>query len=256
MTIQSDTTNSSDQTTETTDSVLVPPSPDTTSSTTEQQAKPTEDGSILDPKPGDKPAVEDTRTDEQKVADEAAATAKAELFGAPEGDYTVALPEGFTLDTDALAAISPVAKELGLSDAGLSKFATVYAETILPKLSEQFASSINAEVGQLRKDWATDARASVEGGKNAAGEDVQPDAAFAGNKLPVVQQIAAKALDRFGGEGFREFLAENGLGNHPKMVRFAYLAGSAISEDGEIVRGAGAPAAALTREDKYYGSKT
>lgn len=254
MTTQSEMTNSSDPTVDLTNADLA--SSDTTSSITDVTEKPTDDGSILDPTPDDKPAVEDTRTDEQKAADEAAATAKAELFGAPEGDYTVALPEGFTLDADALAAVTPVAKELGLSDAGLSKFASVYAETILPKLSEQFANNINAEVGQLRKDWATDARASVEGGKNAAGEDVQPDAAFGGAKLPAVQQVAAKALDRFGGTGFREFLAENGLGNHPQMVRFAYLAGSAISEDTELVRGAGAPAAALTREEKYYGTKS
>ena len=50
-----------------------------------------------------------------------------------------------------------------------------------------------------------------------------------------------------------EFLNENGLGNHPQMMRFTFLASKAISEDTNFERGAGVPSAPLTREEKYYG---
>jgi len=216
-------------------------------------AKPT-DAPADDGKPADDPA----KPDDGKSGD--TPPENAELFGAPAGDaeYEVTgLPEGVELDKEALAAVTPLARELNLSNAGLSKLAGVYTESVLPhvtkQVSDQIAAQVNADVTKLRNDWATDTRAAIAGGKNAAGEDVQPDPAFKGQPLADVQKVAAKALDRFGGENFRQFLNENGLGNHPAMMRFAYLAGSAISEDQSFERGGGVPQP-KTREQKYYGA--
>lgn len=252
MTVEADTTLETNSQTTTDPSALkddapAPVSSDTNSSTTEQSEseKPAADadGSILDPKP-----------DAEKIDD--ALPANAELFGAPEGDYAPTMPEGVTLDADALAAIVPLAKELNLSDAGMTKLAGVYAETVLPGVVSRIEQQMLDNVATLRTDWATDARASVEGGKNAVGEDVTADPVFNGNKLPAVQATAARALDRFGGTEFREFLADNGLGNHPAMLRFAYQAGALISEDTSFERGGGAPVVPKTREEKYYGTST
>jgi hypothetical protein len=169
--------------------------------------------------------------------------AKAELFGVPEGDYKLEdLPEGTVVDENALKAIEPVAKELGLSNKGLSKIAGVYAEKVLPAVVDQFTESLQRDVAAQHATWATETT-----------ELVKTDPVFQNKPLPEVQQVAAKALDRFGGEGFRKFLNDTGLGNHPDMVKFAYLAGSAISEDTSFERGGAAPKP-KSRVEKYYGS--
>ncbi len=204
-----------------------------------------DDASILNPKPDDKEG-------DDAPADNAA------LFGAPEEGTAyelTGLPEGVVIDADALAAIEPVARELGLSNEGLSKIAGVYAETVLPHVQNTLATQINAEAAQLKKDWATDTRAAIAGGKNAAGEDVVADPVFQGKTLKEVQAVAARALDRFGGEGFRDFLDTHGLGNHPLMTRAMFAAGAAIAEDTELPRG-GDVAKPKTREEKYYGASS
>jgi hypothetical protein len=187
------------------------------------------------------------------------------LTGAPEGDYdlTGLLPEGTTIDPDAMAKIAPTAKELNLSNAGLARIA---AEG-LPIVQGQVMSGIVGDVVAQRAAWDQATRASISGGKDASGAAIAADPAFGGKSFDDVSGIAAKALDRFAGdrmfpaakadgsEGtFRDFLKTTGLGNHPAMMRFAYLAGSAISEDNDFQRGGGIPNTPKSREEKYYGS--
>ncbi len=238
------------------DASPAPVSSDTNSSTTSDPS--TDDGgSLLNPKDapadGAQPEGEDGKT-----GDEGEPPANAALFGAPEegADYEISgLPEGVTIDAAALAAVTPLARELNLSSEGLSKLAGVYTESVLPGVVTQMQNDLAAQAAQVTKDWATDARASIVGGQNAAGETVEADPIYAGRSLAEVQQVSAKALDKLGGEGFREFLDQHGLGNHPQMLRFAFAAGSAISEDQSFERGGGVPSAPLTREEKYYGKQ-
>ena len=235
-----------------------PGSSDTSSPTTEPSPPLADDGSILNPKTeegdGKDQADGDAAGDQPKTDDEP--PANAALFGAPADDAgykLTGLPDGVTVDAEALAAVTPLARELNLSNEGLSKLAGVYTESVLPGVVKQMESDLQAQATQLRKDWSTDARASITGGTNAAGERVDADPVYAGRSLTEVQQVSAKALDRFGGDGFRDFLDAHGLGNHPQMVRFAFAAGAAVSEDTNFERGAGVPSAPLTREEKYYG---
>lgn len=240
------------------DGAPAPASSDTSSPTTQPNPGTTDDGGSL---LGDAKADDATQGDadgEGGDADPADGEGDkpSALFGAPEegSDYEITgLPDGMTIDADALAAVTPIARELNLSNEGLSKLAGVYTESVLPGVVKQMESDLQAQAAQVRKDWGVDARATITGGTNAAGEPVQADPVYAGHNLAEVQTTAAKALDRFGGEGFRDFLNGNGLGNHPAMVRFAFLAGKAISEDTNFERGAGVPSAPLTREEKYYG---
>lgn len=244
------------------DAPPAPGSPDTSSPTTETNPAADDEGSLL----GDAK----TEGDNDGGADSDAGNAYGDrtgdggdadanpLFGAPAEDasYEIAgLPDGMSIDADALAAVTPLARELNLSNEGLSKLAGVYTESVLPGVVKQMETDLQTQAAQVRKDWGTDARAAVQGGVNAAGEQVEADPVYAGHTLSEVQTTAAKALDRFGGEGFREFLNGNGLGNHPMMVRFSFLAGKAISEDTNFERGAGVPSAPLTREEKYYGKQ-
>ena len=245
---------------------------DTSSSTTQATTPPADAGAdgAADPLDGasplgDAPAGE-AKDDEapkegEGEGDEAAGADKKDgegdadapvLTGAPEGDYdlTGLLPEGTNVDADALARIAPTAKELNLSNAGLAKIA---AEG-LPIVTKQVTDGVIGEVVAQRAAWDADTRASINGGRNAAGEEVQRDAAYGGKQYDDVLVTAAKSIDRFGGADFRDFLKSTGLGNHPAMMRYAYQTGALIAEDTDFERGGGVPNTPKSREEKYYGS--
>lgn len=216
------------------------PTPQPTSTTpTPTPAADGDPGTLLTPAAAEQTKVEEAPalTPEQQTA----ADAKAALFGAPESDYEITgLPEGMAIDTEALAQFSPLAKELGLSNEGMSKVAAAYAN-ILPKVTEGVVEGIQRDIAAQHATWATETL-----------EAVKTDPAFAGKQLSEVQQTASKALDRFGGEAFRQYLNDTGLGNHPDMVKFAFLAGSAISEDTTFERG-GVTTTPKSSVDKFYG---
>lgn len=228
-------TTGSEATTTTENPVVVETTPPADTSTTET---PSSTETLLTGKAPEEKEVE--QTDEQK----AAAAEHAKLFGAPEGDYEISgLPEGMTVDTEALAAFAPLAKELGLSNEGMSKVAVAYAE-ILPQVTDRVVANLQNDIAAQHSAWATEAI-----------ELVKTDPLFGGRPLGEVQQLAAKAIDRLGDPEFRKYLDDTGLGNHPAMMRFAFNAGSAISEDTSFERGNNVPAA-KTRTDKYYGPQT
>lgn len=170
----------------------------------------------------------DERTDDEKAAD----AEKATLFGAPaEGEaYEISgLPEGMEIDKDALAALDPVARQLGLSNAGTSALAKVYAEQ-LPKVLEQHQAALTTQILDTRKAWEGESLAAIKGDNplKTAGGDVL---GFDGKAPKAVMADAARALDRLAPAGFREFLSETGLSQHPSMVAFCYQAGKALAED-------------------------
>lgn len=168
------------------------------------------------------------------------------LLGAPEGDYEIAgLPEGTSIDKEVLDAIVPVAKEIGLSNEGMSRLASVYAEQVLPHVASQVVSQIETDIAATRTQWAADLRASVEG-ENA-------DPVYAGAKLADVTRIAAKAIDRFAGEEFRAYLDETGLGNHPAMLKLLFNSGSRIAEDTGFERG-GTTSRPKSDAEIFYGA--
>lgn len=212
----------------------------------------------------DKPAEGDdkgeTETDEQKAEREAKEAETAKLFGAPEGDaaYELAgLPEGTVIDQAALDAIAPVARQLNLSNEGLSLIAQTYAEKVLPGVAEQVLGNLQNDITAQRKDWENEARQAIKGVdaegkpielKNAKGQAIS----FDGKPFKEAQTVMAKALDQFAPEGFRQFLDETGLGVHPMMVAFAYQAGKNIAEDTSFERGGTDANKPKTREEKYY----
>lgn len=177
-----------------------------------------------------------------------------ENFGVPADDvsYEIAgLPEGMTIDKEALDAITPVARELGLSSVGLSKVAQVYAEKVLPQVQQAAIDNLQNSIVTTRAAWETEARDVIAGKtelKNSMGEPIQ----FDGNNQAHVMQVAAKALDKIGPAGFREFLSETGIGVHPMMVAFAYQAGKLLSEDTSF-EGNGTTTRELSRTEKFYG---
>jgi len=140
--------------------------------------------------------------------------------------YELEAPGGFSIDPQALAAATPVFRELGLSNEQANKLMPVaakFAAGLSDKLNAQILSQVHAD----RKAWLDTAMADREiGGANW-------------------KQTLAKgafALDNLGfpkGSPFRVLLDESGLGNHPEMIRAWAKVGRAIGEDGDFVRGAG-----------------
>jgi hypothetical protein len=237
--------NTTDLTPTTTDTPAKAPDPaSSTSSTTETTPNPApaEDeaapGTILTGE------TEDEKS-EDKAEDKAEDDERAALYGAPEGEYEMPeLPEGMTVDTDALAAVTPIAKELNLSNEGMAKLVGVYATEIVPKVTDKVVEGIQRDVAAKHAEWA---------GQSV--EMVKTDEAFGGKSLKEVQQVAAKALDRFFGPEAREYLQDSGLGNYPAMVKGMYLVGTQIAEDTSFDRGSTTPAP-KSRTEKYYGSQT
>jgi hypothetical protein len=177
------------------------------------------------------------------------------LLGAPEGDYEVTgLPENVTVDAKALAALTPVAKEIGLSNEGMSKLAGVYQSEILPHVTQQIVSQMENDIAETGREWAAASRMMVEGGKDSEGKPVAADEAFQGKSFEEVTRAAAKAIDKFGSPELRQFLEETKMGNNPHMVRFAALAGMAISEDTTFDRGTGRGSAPKSDAEIFYGA--
>lgn len=191
--------------------------------------------------------------------------AEPALIGAPEGDYDLAglLPEGTGVDVEALKAFTPTAKELNLSNEGLAKLA-LEAQPIVAK---QVMDGMVSNVVAMRAGWDADTRAAINGGQNAEGQTIARDPVFHGKNFDDVTATAAKAIDRLVGDKlfpgakedgtpgtFRDFLKATGLGNHPAMVQFAYLAGAQLSEDSDFQRSGGIPNSPKSREEKYYGN--
>ena len=215
------------------------------SSTTESPEK-SEGETLLTGASGEaKPEGEDEAKPEPTEEEKAAKEAHDKLFGAPEGDYEISgLPDDMEIDKAALEAVTPVAKELGLSNEGFSKLANVYATQVMPKVVDGVVDNLQKDISAQHATWATESLALVKA-----------DPVFAGKPLTEVQSLAAKSLDRFGGPEFRKFLDDTGLGNHPAMMKFAYMAGTMLSEDTTFERGGKAPSE-KARTEKYYGPQS
>ena len=139
------------------------------------------------------------------------------LIGAPDGgNYgEFKLPDGYTMDDKALGQFVPLAKEIGLSQAGAQKVVDLY-NGLQVRAAETWQNTV--------KGWGDEAKADKEyGGAN-----------YAAN-LAVAQQ----ALKELGSPQLIEVLEYSGLGNHPEVIRFAYKVGKALSEG--TVRGGGSP---------------
>lgn len=274
--LQTDATNSQEAAIQTDDAAATA----STTSTTEENSQTSGDqpndeldgdaglGNEQEPTEEEAAAAEEARraalTDEERQAEDdakAAADLKASYVGAPEGDYELELPEGMTLDPAGLEAITPIARDLNLSSAGLSHLAA----SAYPIVEGQVMQQQVQQVMGVRKAWETESRAMISGGK-----DRDPDPAFAGENYDAVMATAAKTMDTFfPGEypdakidpetgkavpgSFRDWLKTTGLGLHPAMIRGFYLIGTKISED-SFETSHGAPATKRTREEKYYGS--
>lgn len=207
-----------DTTTETTTNTPAPDAPAVQVDAVAEEATalggPVEEGGVS--------AVED-------AADKAATDAPV----IPEA-YELTLPEGMALDADLLGEVTPVFKEIGLTNEAANKLMP-FAAKLLEKSRTPFETQMLEAISAQRKAWLDEAKSA---------EDI------GGPKWDATLGVAAKGLDAMGfkaGTQFRALLNDSGLGNHPDMIRAFAKLGELAGEEGDFARAdAGAPVDALS----------
>lgn len=153
--------------------------------------------------------------------------------GAPEQYQAFKLPEGATLESEALTELQSFAKSLNLTQ-------------------EQAQALVDRDI-KTRADFSAAQKAQHEGLLEKWLNDSKTDKEFGGDKFDENLAVALKARDAFATPELKKLLNETGMGNHPEVVRFFLKIGKAISEDG-FVRDAGTTGAmAKTVEERLYG---
>jgi len=142
--------------------------------------------------------------------------------------YEFTMPEGVELDGKAAEEFSAIAKELKLSQADAQRIADV-ATKMQQKQAETHVATV--------KGWA---------------DQCKTDKEFGGDNLEQNMSVARKAIDTFGSPELKALLNSSGIGNHPEVVRFAFKAGKAISEDTFVKSGSRAPTPESTLEKRLY----
>lgn len=142
-----------------------------------------------------------------------------------EIDYSqIKCPDGFELDKDIMAQISPVLKELKCSKENAEKIVAAGAEVFNQAIKAQADAYV-----QKVNDWV----------KEVEADDIL------GKKENIA--IANRALLEFGDERLTTEIIKAGVGNHPAFVRFCYQVGKAICED-TVVNASGSAKASNRNE--------
>lgn len=128
-----------------------------------------------------------------------------------EGYADFKLPEGMTLDQEALDAAKPLFQKYKVSQEDAQAFVDVMAG----KVEAVRQGQIDA-FNQLMTDWK-------EASKN--------DSEFGGDKFDESIALAKSAVDKFGTPELTKLLEDHGMGNHPEVIRFMVKVGKLTAED-------------------------
>lgn len=192
--------------------------------------------------PGDGVAKDETPAEGAADEAEAASDDGANAEAAPYEGITA--PEGYeAIDTEALAAATPLMRQFGVPDDQAQAFIDGAAPIITSMVEKGIAAANAAQVAAQ----VTEQRAWVE--------EVRADPEIGGANYDRTVALSAKALDQFfpgeRGTEFRDFLRATGLTNHPEMIRGFASIGAAIS-DGSIHIGDSTREVKLTPAEKLY----
>jgi hypothetical protein len=146
------------------------------------------------------------------------------------GEFT--LPEGMSVDTDALAQAR-----------------ALFSEARLPQ--EQAQKFIDLAVSRERAAAEAGARAFVEL-QNKWVSEIKADPDIGGARLNASLAAAARAIDRLAVPGLKEALTLTGAGNNPAVVKAFVRLGQMISEDRFAPGHAAAPAVPRSPAERIY----
>ena len=157
---------------------------------------------------GQQPATEQAATQASvEQTPEQASAEQQPKAGAPEV-YEFKAAEGQTFDPEFVKSYSEVARELNLTQEA--------AQTMIDKVGPVLAKQQQAQIAQVRNDWA---------------EASKVDAEFGGTKFNENLAIAKQSIDKFATPEFKQMLDDTGLGNHPEWIRYCYRVSKAFSPD-------------------------
>lgn len=159
--------------------------------------------------------LEEGKAQEQKESSEPAESVVPEK-------YDIKVPEGMSMDTEALERFTPLAKELKLSNDQAQKLADIYAERQEAAFKAQREAYAKTVEGWIK--------------------EVKADKEIGGTNLPVTQATCKKALSAYDPDGeFMKLMDESGFGNHPAVLRFVNRVGKSVKEDQGVQAKASAP---------------
>ena len=121
------------------------------------------------------------------------------------------MPEGMTVDSELLAAATPIFSELGLTQEQAQKLVDFQAQQV-----QASSQSQTDAFNQLVDGWQEQSRNDKEFGGDAFEQNVG---------------IAQSAVEKFGTPELKQLLNEHGVGNHPEMIRFMVKVGKLTVED-------------------------
>lgn len=163
----------------------------------------------------EKPAAEQAEGEESSILGDAGKEEEKVAISVPE-KYEFKAPEGFAIDDKAVETLSPVLKEIGISNDGLQKLVDAYAPIVKQQISAalQSAQQENTKVfNDLVEGWKTETKQVI------------------GADFDKANKTLGKVLRQFGTPELIQDLNDYGFGNNPHLVKFVLAVGKAISED-------------------------
>jgi hypothetical protein len=161
-----------------------------------------------------------TTTSEPTSTPKDPAAKPAEPAKAPEAYADFTPPEGYTLNKEAIDAVTPIFKELGLSQDQAQKLVAIHAEQMIAA-----AKGPESTYATMRTDWQAKVKA-----------DPDLAAAVNGDKtgLDAVKLDIGRALNALGDAAlateFKAAMDLTGAGDHPAFVKTMWKLASFITE--------------------------
>lgn len=149
----------------------------------------------------------------------------------PEAYAFKDLPEGYSISEQQLAEVTPLFKELNLTQEQADKLMAFDAKRALA--AEQ--AGLEQRQG-LVTGWE---------------KSLREDATFGGANFDANVGVAQKALAQFGTPELSTMLKESGLGSHPEVVRLFHRIGQQLAE-GQLHSGSGNNTR-KSNEEVFYG---
>lgn len=144
-----------------------------------------------------------TKTDATKTTD----ASKTDAKGAVPEAYEFKVAEGVALDDAAVGIVTPVLKELGVTQEGAQKLADAFIAIQTKQLEGQATQWLEASVA---------------------------DKEFGGKDFDANTKLAQATLAKFSTPEFKQFLEATGLGNHPEMLRTFVRIAKATAQDTHV----------------------
>ena len=145
------------------------------------------------------------------------------------------IAEGFSIDDKTIESMSPVFKELNLSQENAQKLIDAYAPLLKQQMEQSSKKSIDT-YNEIISEWGKETRA------------------FLGDESAKKMAAASRTMKAFGTPELMKMLDETGVGNHKSLVEFFITVGEKIGED-SFVEGGKTAGHAGVEMGKLYTTK-